>query len=154
MKLIMIHGAGGSSLTFYYIKRYFGPQADAPDLPVGTRATFPPDSGALPVAPHGGQLVRAEPGYLEFVSKIERGKKVFFLFPYDEQLAGVIAAMTEAKATVVMAGASQSMNPFLDKGGELFFYLYPQQFTADEQQLTAVAIVKSKTYTGSFSLDH
>lgn len=33
MQLLFVHGAGGSSLSFYYQVRHFGPQADAVDLP-------------------------------------------------------------------------------------------------------------------------
>ncbi|MCS7207129.1 MAG: alpha/beta hydrolase [Dehalococcoidia bacterium] len=33
MQLVLVHGAGGSSLSFYYQVRHFGPLADAVDLP-------------------------------------------------------------------------------------------------------------------------
>ncbi len=132
---------------------------DAPNVPHVENTLAPLTPGqtpspfqTLPPAPHGGQIVQAGAGYLEFLSYPENGRSLYFLFPYDAQLNGLQKSTTNAQATLTIDGTPQTMTAALDTQGDgsLFFYVYPQ-LSGSTHQIQASVTVAGTTYTGSFT---
>ncbi|MBM3275576.1 MAG: hypothetical protein FJZ00_10505 [Candidatus Sericytochromatia bacterium] len=109
----------------------------------GTPATLPP-------APHGGQLARSGPNYLEFFVDTQNGKTVFFAFPFDKKLQAIKGTKADGTGTyTVDGGASAALTPF-ETGGTVIFYVYPK-LTSGSRAVGMSLTVKGVSYSGTFT---
>jgi pimeloyl-ACP methyl ester carboxylesterase len=100
MRLVMVHGAGGSGLTFTYQTRHFGPLADAVDLPGHPRGK------PCPSVPAYAEWLR---GYLwgkEYRDVVLVGHSMggaiaqWYALHYPEEVMGLVLIGTGARLRV------------------------------------------------------